>query len=52
MEDIADGLQLNLHAGHQTVKHNSSFSYSDWKIGFLTVLRLAATCRSTATVFI
>lgn len=33
MADVADGLQLDLHAGHQTVKHNSSFSYSDWKIG-------------------
>ncbi|HCN89880.1 MAG TPA: hypothetical protein DIT28_11990 [Oxalobacteraceae bacterium] len=31
--DVASGFQVNLHAGHQTVKNSSSFSYSDWKIG-------------------
>ena len=24
---------LNLHAGHQSVKNNSAFSYTDYKIG-------------------
>ncbi|MES2127656.1 MAG: TorF family putative porin [Pseudomonadota bacterium] len=31
--DIATGLQLNLHFGHQTIKNNSAFSYSDYKLG-------------------
>jgi len=31
--DIGEGLILNLHAGHQQVKSNSQFSYTDWKIG-------------------
>ena len=31
--DIDKGLQLNLHVGHQNVRHNSAFSYSDYKIG-------------------
>ncbi|NRR33213.1 hypothetical protein HSX11_23860 [Oxalobacteraceae bacterium] len=31
--DLAQGLVLNLHAGHQNVKHNSAASYSDWKVG-------------------
>lgn len=31
--DIADGVVLNLHAGHQTVKNNTAFSYTDWKVG-------------------
>lgn len=33
--DIAEGTQLNLHAGHQTVKGkgNGMFSYTDWKVG-------------------
>lgn len=31
--DVATGLQLNLHAGHQRVAHNGAFSYSDYKIG-------------------
>jgi uncharacterized protein (TIGR02001 family) len=31
--DVAEGLVLNLHAGHQKVKNNSAFSYTDWKIG-------------------
>ena len=31
--DIATGLQLNLHAGHQRVAHNGASSYDDFKIG-------------------
>jgi uncharacterized protein (TIGR02001 family) len=30
---IATDLLLNLHIGHQRVKHNSAFSYTDYKIG-------------------
>ena len=32
--DVAEGLVLNLHAGHQKVKNNDVYSYTDWKIGF------------------
>lgn len=32
--DIVEGTQLNLHVGHQTVKNNKTYSYTDWKIGF------------------
>ena len=31
--DVTEGFVLNLHAGHQNVKHNGSASYSDYKIG-------------------
>jgi uncharacterized protein (TIGR02001 family) len=31
--DVAEGLQVNLHAGHQNVKNNSAASYTDWKVG-------------------
>jgi uncharacterized protein (TIGR02001 family) len=31
--EVGEGLILNLHAGHQKVKNNSSFSYTDWKLG-------------------
>lgn len=31
--EVAQGLVLNLHAGHQNVKNNSAFSYTDWKVG-------------------
>jgi uncharacterized protein (TIGR02001 family) len=31
--DVAQGLTLNLHAGHQNVKNTSVASYTDWKIG-------------------
>ena len=31
--DIAEGTQLNLHAGHQKIKNGSFFSYTDYKIG-------------------
>ena len=29
----AHGLVLNLHVGHQNVKNNSAFSYTDYKVG-------------------
>ena len=32
--DIFEGTQLNLHLGHQTVKNNTMYSYTDWKVGF------------------
>ena len=31
--EIGTGLVLNLHAGHQNVKHNGAFSYTDYKVG-------------------
>ncbi|MGZ3184166.1 MAG: TorF family putative porin [Telluria sp.] len=31
--DLGSGYTLNLHAGHQTVKSNSVYSYSDYKVG-------------------
>jgi len=31
--DAGNGLVVNLHAGHQDVKHNSAANYSDWKVG-------------------
>jgi uncharacterized protein (TIGR02001 family) len=31
--EMAAGLTLNLHAGHQQVKNNSAYSYTDWKLG-------------------
>jgi uncharacterized protein (TIGR02001 family) len=31
--DVGNGFVLNLHAGHQNVRHNGAFSYSDYKIG-------------------
>ena len=31
--DVYDGYVLNLHAGHQNVKNNGDFSYSDYKVG-------------------
>ncbi|MES2106131.1 MAG: TorF family putative porin [Pseudomonadota bacterium] len=31
--DVAEGLTLNLHAGHQKVKNNGFYSYTDWKVG-------------------
>ena len=40
--DIATGLQLNLHAGHQRVAHNGEFSYSDYKIGLTKDLGFAS----------
>ncbi len=31
--DVGSGFTINLHAGHQKVKSNSAFSYTDWKVG-------------------
>ena len=31
--EIGTGLLLNLHVGHQNVKNNGAFSYTDYKIG-------------------
>lgn len=31
--EMAQGLTLNLHAGHQRIRSNSSFDYTDWKVG-------------------
>lgn len=31
--DLTNGFVLNLHAGHQKVRHNDAVSYSDYKIG-------------------
>jgi uncharacterized protein (TIGR02001 family) len=31
--DVGGGFVLNLHAGHQEVRHNSAASYTDYKIG-------------------
>lgn len=31
--DVGNGYTVNLHAGHQKVKNNSPFSYTDWKVG-------------------
>jgi len=31
--ELSEGFTLNLHAGHQKVKNNSAFSYTDWKVG-------------------
>ncbi len=31
--ELATGLTLNLHAGHQRVANNSVYSYSDYKVG-------------------
>ena len=54
--DIAEGLVLNLHAGHQNVKNNSAFSYSDYKIGVtkdfgICSVSLAAIKGDTPTFF-
>lgn len=31
--DVSNGYVVNLHAGHQNVKHGTNASYSDWKVG-------------------
>ncbi|NHZ84131.1 hypothetical protein F2P44_33485, partial [Massilia sp. CCM 8695] len=31
--DVSAGFTVNLHVGHQTVKNNSIFNYTDWKVG-------------------
>jgi uncharacterized protein (TIGR02001 family) len=40
---VAEGLKINLHAGHQQVRHNSQASYTDWKLGVSKDFALA-TC--------
>ncbi|MCG2585506.1 TorF family putative porin [Massilia sp. TS11] len=40
--DVAEGLQLNLHAGRQTVKNNGAFSYNDYKVGLTKDLGFAS----------
>lgn len=31
--DAGEGWTINLHGGHQKVKHNDAASYTDWKLG-------------------
>ena len=31
--DAGEGWTINLHGGHQNVKHNDAASYTDWKLG-------------------
>ena len=31
--EVAPGYTLGLHVGHQSVKNNSTYAYTDWKIG-------------------
>jgi uncharacterized protein (TIGR02001 family) len=31
--DLGEGYSLGLHAGHQKIKNNSAFDYTDWKVG-------------------
>jgi uncharacterized protein (TIGR02001 family) len=31
--EVGNGFILNLHVGHQSVKNNNTYAYSDWKIG-------------------
>ncbi|MFZ3286384.1 MAG: TorF family putative porin [Telluria sp.] len=40
--EVASGLVLNLHVGHQRVNHNSAFSYTDYKIGLTKDLGVAS----------
>ncbi|TFW17764.1 hypothetical protein E4L96_13965 [Massilia arenosa] len=40
--DLGSGYTLNLHAGHQTVKNNSAFSYTDYKLGVTKDLGFAS----------
>ncbi|MFZ6814918.1 TorF family putative porin [Undibacterium sp. Rencai35W] len=34
--EFTPGYTLNLHAGHQTVKNNTAYAYTDWKVGVTT----------------
>ena len=50
--DAINGYTVNLHAGHQAVKNNTQFSYSDWKVGVTKdfgVITLAAAAIGTNT---
>lgn len=40
--DAGNGFVVNLHAGHQKVKHNSAADYSDWKVGVTKDLGFAS----------
>ena len=40
--DAGNGLNINLHAGHQRVENNSAASYTDWKIGVTRDFGVAA----------
>ncbi|MEN9866599.1 MAG: hypothetical protein RL748_2189 [Pseudomonadota bacterium] len=40
--DLTGGYTLNLHAGHQSVRNNSAFSYSDYKVGITKDLGVAS----------
>lgn len=31
--EAGNGFIVNLHAGHQSIKNNSAFNYTDWKLG-------------------
>jgi len=31
--EAGGGFVVNLHAGHQSIKNNSAFNYTDWKLG-------------------
>ncbi|HEY0586027.1 MAG TPA: TorF family putative porin [Pseudoduganella sp.] len=32
-QEVYEGIVLNLHLGHQKVKNNGAYSYTDWKVG-------------------
>jgi uncharacterized protein (TIGR02001 family) len=40
--DVGNGFTLNLHAGHQRVRHNDAYSYSDYKVGVTKDLGVCA----------
>jgi uncharacterized protein (TIGR02001 family) len=40
-QDVGEGYILNLHLGHQKVKNNSAYSYTDWKVGVTKDLGVA-----------
>lgn len=40
--ELATGLVLNLHVGHQRVAHNSIYSYTDYKVGVTKDLGFAS----------
>jgi len=40
--DVAEGTQLNLHVGHQSIKNNATGDYTDWKIGVTRDFGIAA----------
>jgi uncharacterized protein (TIGR02001 family) len=40
--DVGSGFTLNLHVGHQDVKHNGAYSYTDYKAGVTKDLGVAS----------